>query len=210
MGTLRDSERTRGKLIEAAGQLFAEKGFNGVTVRDIAKAANASLSSLNYHFRTKEALYHEALMDACQADSVPDKDKAALLKLDPKEALFILAKEALKEYRKQTTSNWRTALITRECREPSHEFKEVSEKHLTPETHFLAELIGRAADKPATDYHVRFAVITLISLLETFGLYRHLIDEVSPGLDDFFKPKDALAQHIVHLVLEAARNDKGE
>jgi len=67
-------------------------------------------------------------------------------------ALFILAKEALKEYRKQTTSNWRTALITRKCREPSHEFK-----------------------------------------------------EVSPGLDDFFKPKDGLAQHVVHLVLEASK-----
>ncbi len=210
MGTPKDSEKTRAKLIEAAGQLFAEKGFNGVTVRDIAKAADTHLSALNYHFRTKEALYHEVLIEACKADSVSAEDKEFLLKSDPGEALFLFVKESLLEYRKQTASNWRLVLVARECREPSHEFGEVSKVYFEPETNFLAKLIGRVVRKPSVDHHVRFAVMSLIALLETFGLYRHLIDVVSPGLDDYFKKRNALAKHIVHLVIEAANPSTSE
>ncbi|PIE68252.1 MAG: hypothetical protein CSA21_08460 [Deltaproteobacteria bacterium] len=82
--------------------------------------------------------------------------------------------------------------------------------YLEPETHFLAELIGKVVDKPSTDYHVRFAVLNLIALLETFGLYTHLIDAVAPGLDDYFKKKNALAKHITHLVIAAANPSKSE
>lgn len=210
MGTPKDSEKTRTKLIEAAGQLFAEKGFNGVTVRDIAKTADTHLSALNYHFRTKDALYHEVLIDACKADSVSAEDKELLLKIEPREALFLFVKEALLEYRKQTASNWRLVLVARECREPSHEFDDVSKEYLEPETNFLAEIIGRVVSKPSADHHVRFAVMSLIALLETFGLYSHLIDAVAPGLDDYFKKRNALAKHIAHLVIEAANPSKSE
>lgn len=206
MGTPKDSEKTRIKLIEAAGRLFAEKGFKAVTVRDIAKQADTHLSALNYHFRTKEALYHEVLMEACRSDAISPEDQAQLLKLDPREALLLLVKESLKAYRKQTASRWRSVVITRECREPSHVFEEVSNAYFKPETAFLAELIGRAAGKPPADHLVRFAVVTMIALLETFGLYGHLIDAVAPGLEDHFKTQKALARHIVHLVLAAAES----
>ena len=204
MGTPKDSEKTRAKLIEAAGQLFAEKGFNGVTVRDIAQKADTHLSALNYHFRTKEALYDEVLREACRSDSISLEDREQLLKIDPREALFLMVKESLKEYRKQTASNWRLVVITRECWEPSHAFEEVVREYFKPEANFVAELIGEALDKPPSDYHVRFAVIVMIGLLETFGLYGHLIDSIAAGLHDHFKKKDGLAKQIVHLVLEAA------
>jgi AcrR family transcriptional regulator len=204
MGTPKDSKKTRAKLIEAAGQLFAEKGFNGVTVRDIAQKADTHLSALNYHFRTKEALYHEVLMEACRSDSISLEDKEQLLKMNPRDALFLLIKEALKEYGKLTASNWRMVVITRECREPSPSFEEVSREYFKPEADFLAELIGRAVNKPSADPNVRFGVISMIGLLETFGLYGHLIDAVAPGLDKHFKKKNGLAEHIVQLVLTAA------
>ncbi len=204
MGTSKDSEKTRTRLIEAAGQLFAQKGFSAVTVRDIAKTADTHLSALNYHFRTKEALYREVLIVACQADSVSANDKQHLLQLEPHNALFLLVKESLLEYRKQAASNWRSALVARECREPSHAFDEIAKDYLEPETQFLAELIGRVVSKSAADHQVRFAVLSLIALIETFGLYPHLIDAVAPGLDDYFKKSDALARHITHLVIAAA------
>jgi len=210
MGTPKDSEKTRTKLIEAAGQLFAEKGFNGVTVRDIAKTADTHLSALNYHFRTKDALYHEVLIEACRADSVSVEDKNLLLKLEPREALFLLIKDSLLEYRKQATSNWRLVLIARECREPSQEFDEVSKHYLVPESNFLAEIIGHAVGKPTEDHYVRFAVLSLIVLIETFGLYTHLIDVIAPGMDEHFKKRNILAKHTTHLVLEAANPSGSE
>lgn len=49
----------RQRLIEAAEQLFADRGWNGVSIRTIANAADVSLAALNYHFGEKENLLAE-------------------------------------------------------------------------------------------------------------------------------------------------------
>lgn len=48
---------TKEKILEVANDLFAEKGFNGTSIRDIAKNADVNLSAVNYHFSNKENLY---------------------------------------------------------------------------------------------------------------------------------------------------------
>lgn len=50
---------TREKLIEAAKELFLAKGVDGASVRDIAAKAGIALSSMNYHFQSKEMLFEE-------------------------------------------------------------------------------------------------------------------------------------------------------
>lgn len=44
------------RLVRVAMQMFAEKGFDGITVRDIAAAANVSVGLINHHFGSKEGL----------------------------------------------------------------------------------------------------------------------------------------------------------
>ncbi|WP_205480046.1 TetR/AcrR family transcriptional regulator [Sphingomonas arenae] len=44
------------RLVQGAMRLFAEKGFDGVTVRDIASAAGVSVGLINHHFGSKEGL----------------------------------------------------------------------------------------------------------------------------------------------------------
>ena len=44
------------KLLEAAEQLFAEKGFEAVSVRDITQLAKANVAAVNYHFGSRENL----------------------------------------------------------------------------------------------------------------------------------------------------------
>jgi TetR/AcrR family transcriptional regulator len=51
----------RTKLIETATPLFAEKGFHGVSVRALVKAAGVNLSTISYYFGGKEGLYAEVL-----------------------------------------------------------------------------------------------------------------------------------------------------
>ena len=46
----------RQRLITTSLRLFAEKGFDGVTVRDIAKASSVSVGLINHHFGSKEGL----------------------------------------------------------------------------------------------------------------------------------------------------------
>ncbi len=45
----------------AASTLFAERGFHGTTVRDIAERAGANVAAGNYHYGSKKALYLEVL-----------------------------------------------------------------------------------------------------------------------------------------------------
>lgn len=48
---------TRAQLIEAALDVFGRLGFEGASTREIAKAANANLAAIVYHFGGKEALH---------------------------------------------------------------------------------------------------------------------------------------------------------
>jgi AcrR family transcriptional regulator len=54
---------TREAILQAATELFAERGFAGVSIQDIADAAGAHKRTVLYHFETKDAL-HEAVLDA--------------------------------------------------------------------------------------------------------------------------------------------------
>lgn len=55
------SPDTRHRLIEAAILTFAEKGFDGAGIREIAQRAKANSALVAYHFAGKEGLYLEAL-----------------------------------------------------------------------------------------------------------------------------------------------------
>ena len=50
------AETSREKLIASAERLFADRGFDGVSVRDIAKAAGVNSALVGYYFRGKEGL----------------------------------------------------------------------------------------------------------------------------------------------------------
>lgn len=52
------------KIIDAARELFYEKGFTGVTVRDIANKAEVNLALLHYYFRTKEKIFEIVFNEA--------------------------------------------------------------------------------------------------------------------------------------------------
>jgi AcrR family transcriptional regulator len=52
---------TRRRLLAAASELFAERGFHGTKARDIAARAGVNLAAGNYHYGSKKALYLEVL-----------------------------------------------------------------------------------------------------------------------------------------------------
>ncbi len=51
-----DHGDTRARIIEAAIEVFLEKGYAMTTVRDICSLAEANVAAVNYHFGSKEAL----------------------------------------------------------------------------------------------------------------------------------------------------------
>lgn len=57
------NDSTRQKIIESAVKLFAEKGYEGTSVREIANGAEANLSMISYYFGGKEELYKTVIRD---------------------------------------------------------------------------------------------------------------------------------------------------
>ncbi|HEY2159241.1 MAG TPA: TetR family transcriptional regulator, partial [Isosphaeraceae bacterium] len=70
---------TKARLIEAAGEEFAEKGFERATIRAISERAGTNIAAVNYHFGDKERLYEEAVLEAHECS----KGRADLAAIDP-------------------------------------------------------------------------------------------------------------------------------
>lgn len=52
---------TRDAILEAAARLYAERGYEAVSMRDVAAAVGVTPANLYYHFKDKEALIREVL-----------------------------------------------------------------------------------------------------------------------------------------------------
>ncbi len=81
----RPSEFTRQSLIKAAVDLFAEKGFDGASVRAIVAKARVNQAAINYHFDGKEGLYLEVLRMAFEAFTRQEGLDGDALKALPRE-----------------------------------------------------------------------------------------------------------------------------
>src|SRR5262245_28076696 len=57
---------TRDRILRTAERLFAERGFNGVSVRELAAAAQVNIASIGYHFESKEGLLSEVYRRHCE------------------------------------------------------------------------------------------------------------------------------------------------
>lgn len=61
---------TREDILTAAVEIFAEKGLDGASVREICQAAGTNSASINYHFESKAALYRAVVELAYRAATV--------------------------------------------------------------------------------------------------------------------------------------------
>jgi AcrR family transcriptional regulator len=78
----RDKEATRQRLLAAAEQVFAEKGYHGVGVDDIIRASDTSKGGFYFHFPNKQAIFL-ALVDALTPKLAASIDRAIAAESDP-------------------------------------------------------------------------------------------------------------------------------
>src|SRR5437867_11921376 len=55
---------TKQRLLDAAREMFAQKGFEAASVGEICERAEANRAAISFHFGGKERLYIEAVKDA--------------------------------------------------------------------------------------------------------------------------------------------------
>src|SRR5262245_14839689 len=90
---------TQQRLLQTAGEIFAEKGFKGTTVREICQRANVNIAAVNFYFRSKERLYIEAVKQACREDNerlpLPEWPKGISAKTRLREFIQTMAQRML-------------------------------------------------------------------------------------------------------------------
>jgi AcrR family transcriptional regulator len=184
MGVPKDSEKTCARIIAAAGELFAQHGYHGVTVRDIVARAKTHQSALNYHFSGKESLYRAVLQRACESPEFAKLDLEALQQMPPREALQRAIEAWIHDYTIGGSSGWEARLIDRECLEPSAVFQEIVAVKILPQMMFMVGLLARVVGGSAESPVVQAAVLGLVGQVNVLTLYRQLLGVVAGGLYD--------------------------
>ncbi len=114
-------DTTRERLLEAAGPIFAEKGFQAANVRAICQQAGVNLGAINYHFRSKEQFYLETIRHAIQQliAEVPWSELDSPPGTPPEEALRRFLYGFVRRLFTRHARRWCHALILREMQRPS-------------------------------------------------------------------------------------------
>jgi AcrR family transcriptional regulator len=149
---------TRLKILQAAGPLFAAHGFDGTSIRDITRAAEVNVAAVNYHFRSKEDLYVEAVrLAAASCDETTPHAPPGAESLAPQEQLREFIRAFVTRMKRDDGPEWHRELIMREVAQPRCGATEVFvEGFVKPSFHALAGILRRMlpADTPADEIHL--------------------------------------------------------
>src|SRR5713226_4422769 len=79
---MRDKEATRQRILDAAEEVFAEKGYHGAVVDDIVRTADMSKGGFYFHFPNKQGIFL-ALMEALTPRLISTAERAIAQETDP-------------------------------------------------------------------------------------------------------------------------------
>ena len=135
---------TKARLLEAAGQEFAEKGFDAARVRSICRRAGANLAAVNYHFGDKEQLYRAALLEAhrCGTEILPEsvfQDGTPAEHLRRYISHFLGHVLAMKD----EANRWHYALMIREMLQPTAALEFLVREAIRPRFERLLGILRR-------------------------------------------------------------------
>ena len=141
---------TRQRLLEAAGEVFAEEGFANATVREICKRAGANIAAVHYHFGDKEKLYAAAVRYAhsCAVRMA----SAAELPADapPEQRLRAFVRGFLLGVLSEGRPTWHGKLMVREMAEPTAVLRQIAEQGVKPRLAMLSGgTSGTSAEEPS-------------------------------------------------------------
>jgi AcrR family transcriptional regulator len=171
-----DTKRER--IIDAAGELFAERGFDATTVRDICQAADANVAAVNYYFGDKQRLYIEAVVRAhrWRMDRVKLPDWHADTPPEKKLADFI--QTFIRRVRTGPGDTWHTRLIMREIANPSAACAELVQSSIRPQFEILLSILHELLPAERDQEKLRLTAFSIVGQC----LFYHFADPVIRNL----------------------------
>ena len=193
---------TRARIIEAAGLLFAQDGFDRATSRQICDRARVNSAAVNYHFGGKEQLYLEVLREAHRrlVDYGALKDFSE--ENDPSEEkieTFFLG--YLKSLLGNSPDSWASRVMLREMSAPTAAFKEFVQLQVRPTAKLFRWLASYVMELPVDHEAVVRAAISIVSQFAFLFQNRKVVEMVNPELDLEGQGVDRLAHHIWRFTL---------
>jgi TetR/AcrR family transcriptional regulator, regulator of cefoperazone and chloramphenicol sensitivity len=193
-----DTARTRGKLLAAAGEIFAAKGFRETTIAEISLKAGTNIAAVNYHFGSKEALYSEAWRHAfAQSMEAHPPDSGVAADAPPEERLRGQVKALL--HRISDPNNREFRFMQREFSNPTGLLEEVVREEIRPLQQRTETLVRELLGPQVTKQEVQFCEVGIISQCINPMVIRSRQD---PGKESPEGPRriddiEAYADHVV-------------
>ncbi len=192
------------RLLQVAVEVFAEYGFREATVREICSRANVNVASVNYYFRSKEALYAQALAFAFQeANRLYPLDAILDKSLPPEQRLTLFISNFLHKLLDDSHLGLHSKLIAREIADPTKALDEIIGAAIVPQFTLLQKIIqqilGVSPDKVIVDR----CLLSIFGQCLMFKHSRSIIDRLYPELIANDSAIQASAEHIAQFSLAA-------
>jgi AcrR family transcriptional regulator len=159
-----DRQTTQLQLLEAAGQEFAEKGFDRTTAKEICERAGTNTAAVNYYFGGIEGLHAAVLEEARNRLFSVDAISAAVAgKSDPKAKLEAVLDVVARALTGPLSSSWVLRVLGREMVAPSPLMLETKEKVILPRARLLRQFIAELMKLPEQHPAVAHGCISIMA-----------------------------------------------
>jgi AcrR family transcriptional regulator len=143
---------TRDRILEAAGELFAEGGFRGATVRMICDRAKVNVSAIKYHFGGKEELYSEVLNYWHEFATKKYPPLLGVSEESPSEdQLRAFIRSLLFRLLDKGKPAWFGKLMAREMAEPTKAFDHMVKEVMGPLIRLLVSIVQKIVGTPVSE-----------------------------------------------------------
>jgi AcrR family transcriptional regulator len=188
-------------LLEVAGPIFADRGYQATTIREICAGAGANVAAINYHFGDKLGLYTEVLQQSVRAAQLIAVQNTLDQDTPPEKILRALIRARLRSVSGDDLPDWHSRLLAHELAQPTPALRQIIEKIARPICKRLLELIGGMIGLPAKDENTRLCAISVVGQVLAYVLPGPLLTEIWPDLRMTPEQVERIADHVADFSL---------
>lgn len=196
------SDTTRQRLISVAGEIFAERGFEAATIREISGRAATNVAAIHYHFRDKQGLYR-ATVEAAQESYVAWDPFPDAQGLTPVDSLRSFVGHLLTQVPNPRVPRWHFSLMRRELLDPTSECRPLVEAFVLPLTHALHDVLKQLLPSSLAEPDRRLVAFNIIGQCLFYHLQSPLAELVLGPDESGTVRAERLAEHITRFSLAA-------
>jgi AcrR family transcriptional regulator len=194
-------ELTRDKLIEAAGYVFAERGYRAATIREICRRAGANVAAVNYTFGDKMGLYTEVLRHSVRAAQTAAMSAALDSSLSPEDTIRGVIRARLMSLCKEARPDWHIRLVMHEFSHPTSAMGRVVDEGMRPIYDRVRKAVGKLIGLPPDHETTRLSVNSIVGQILFYTFSWPVLAHLQPELKLTPDQLDRIADHIADFSL---------